>query len=104
MDPGAIHGFDELSLELANLVAVRRRGEKFFEAIQNDDELAIERALPFGKPGGQLVRGSLISHCIGRVSNDARERLIDVQQAAPFATIHVQLRGEQPFALAADVE
>jgi len=34
----------------------------------------------------------------------SRERLIDVQQAAPFAPIHVQLRGEQPFALAADVE
>jgi len=34
----------------------------------------------------------------------SRERLIDVQQAAPFAPIHVQLRGEQPFALAADVD
>jgi segregation and condensation protein A len=34
----------------------------------------------------------------------SRERLIEVQQAAPFATIHVQLRGEQPFALAADPE
>jgi segregation and condensation protein A len=34
----------------------------------------------------------------------SRERLIDVQQAAPFAPIHVQLRGEQPFTLAADVE
>src|SRR6478736_1993125 len=34
----------------------------------------------------------------------SRERLVDVQQAAPFAPIHVQLRGEQPSALAADVE
>jgi len=33
-----------------------------------------------------------------------REGLIDVQQAQPYAPIHVQLRGEQPFALAADVE
>ena len=33
-----------------------------------------------------------------------REHLVDVQQATPFAPIHVQLRGEQPFALAADVE
>jgi len=28
--------------------------------------------------------------------------LIEVQQAEPYAPIHVQLRGEQPFALAAD--
>jgi segregation and condensation protein A len=34
----------------------------------------------------------------------SREGLIDVQQAQPYAPIHVQLRGEQPFALAADVE
>jgi segregation and condensation protein A len=33
-----------------------------------------------------------------------RERLVDVQQAGPFAPIHVQLRGEQPFALAAEIE
>jgi segregation and condensation protein A len=32
----------------------------------------------------------------------SREQLIDVQQAAPYAPIHVQLRGEQPFVLAAD--
>jgi segregation and condensation protein A len=34
----------------------------------------------------------------------SREGLIDVQQAQPYAPIHVQLRGQQPFALAADVE
>ena len=34
----------------------------------------------------------------------SRERLVEVQQAAPFAPIHVQLRGEQPFALAAEIE
>ena len=34
----------------------------------------------------------------------SREYLIDVQQAAPFAPIHVQLRGEQPFILAADAQ
>ena len=33
-----------------------------------------------------------------------REQLVDVQQATPYAPIHVHLRGEQPFALAADVE
>ena len=33
-----------------------------------------------------------------------REGLIEVQQAQPYAPIHVQLRGEQPFALAADAE
>jgi segregation and condensation protein A len=32
----------------------------------------------------------------------SREQLIEVQQAEPYAPIHVQLRGEQPFALAAD--
>jgi segregation and condensation protein A len=32
----------------------------------------------------------------------SREQLIDVQQAEPYAPIHVQLRGERPFALAAD--
>jgi segregation and condensation protein A len=32
----------------------------------------------------------------------SREYLIEVQQAAPFAPIHVQLRGERVFALAAD--
>ena len=34
----------------------------------------------------------------------SREQLVEVQQAAPFAPIHVQLRGEQPFALAADAQ
>src|SRR5689334_11619998 len=34
----------------------------------------------------------------------SREGLIDVQQAQPYAPIHVQLRSEQPFALAADLE
>jgi len=34
----------------------------------------------------------------------ARERLVDVAQAEPYAPIHVQLRSEQPFALQGDVE
>ena len=33
-----------------------------------------------------------------------REQLVEVQQAAPYAPIHVQLRGQQPFALAADAQ
>jgi segregation and condensation protein A len=33
-----------------------------------------------------------------------REQLVDVAQAAPYAAIHVQLRGERPFALAAEAE
>jgi segregation and condensation protein A len=33
-----------------------------------------------------------------------REQLVEVQQAEPYAPIHVQLRGERPFALAADLE
>ena len=33
-----------------------------------------------------------------------REQLIEVAQAEPFAPIHVKLRGEQPFALAAETE
>jgi len=32
----------------------------------------------------------------------SREQLVDVAQAEPYAPIHVQLRGERPFALAAD--
>ena len=32
----------------------------------------------------------------------SREQLIEVAQAEPYAPIHVQLRGEQPFSLAAD--
>ena len=32
----------------------------------------------------------------------SREQLIDMAQAAPYAPIHVQLRGERPFALAAE--
>jgi segregation and condensation protein A len=32
----------------------------------------------------------------------SREQLIEVQQAQPYAPIHVQLRGEQPFALAGE--
>jgi segregation and condensation protein A len=31
-----------------------------------------------------------------------RECLVEIQQARPYAPIHVQLRGEQPFALAAE--
>ncbi len=34
----------------------------------------------------------------------ARERLVDIVQAEPYAPIHVQLRGEQGFALAAEYE
>jgi len=34
----------------------------------------------------------------------ARESLIEVAQAEPFAPIHVKLRGEQPFVLASEVE
>jgi len=34
----------------------------------------------------------------------AREQLIDIVQAQPYAPIHVQLRGERPFALAGDDE
>ncbi len=34
----------------------------------------------------------------------SRERLVEVQQAAPFAPIHVQVRGEQPFTLASELE
>ena len=34
----------------------------------------------------------------------SRERVIEIQQAAPYAPIHAQLRGEQPFALAAEIE
>jgi segregation and condensation protein A len=34
----------------------------------------------------------------------SREQLVAVQQAEPYAPIHVQLRGEQPFALAADAQ
>jgi segregation and condensation protein A len=33
-----------------------------------------------------------------------RERVIEIQQAEPYAPIHAQLRGEQPFALAAEIE
>jgi segregation and condensation protein A len=34
----------------------------------------------------------------------SRERVIEIQQAEPYAPIHAQLRGEQPFALAAEIE
>jgi segregation and condensation protein A len=33
-----------------------------------------------------------------------RERVIEIQQAEPYAPIHAQLRGEQPFALSAEIE
>ena len=32
----------------------------------------------------------------------SREQLIDIAQAKPYAPIHVQLKGERPFALAAE--
>ncbi len=34
----------------------------------------------------------------------SREQLISVAQAEPYAPIYVQLRGEAPFALAADAD
>ena len=34
----------------------------------------------------------------------ARERLIEIAQAQPYAPIHVQLQGERAFALSAEVE
>jgi len=78
-DRGAIYGFDKLRLELANLIAFCGRRQIFFETVENDDEPAIESPLPCSKPCAQMISGRMIFHCIRRISNDARERLIDAR-------------------------